>query len=84
MTLRDQLLLTSDAYCASTGMSRSRLSTILLSGGKRLDMIRAGGDIGTARYESAMLWLSANWPDGVQWPEGVPRPVADACREAAE
>lgn len=84
MTLRDQLLLTSDAYCASTGMSRSRLSTILLSGGKRLDMIRAGGDIGTARYESAMLWLSANWPDGLQWPEGVPRPVADACREAAE
>lgn len=84
MTLRDQLLLTADAYCAFTGMSRSRLSTILLSGGKRLDMIRAGGDIGTARYESAMLWLSANWPDGLQWPEGVPRPVADACREAAE
>ncbi len=84
MTLRDQLLLTSDAYCAFSGMSRSRLSTILLSGGKRLDMIRAGGDIGTARYESAMLWLSANWPDGLEWPRDVPRPVADACREAAE
>jgi hypothetical protein len=84
MTLRDQLLLTSDAYCAFTGMSRSRLSTILLSGGKRLDMIRAGGDIGTARYESAMLWLSENWPSDLRWPEGVPRPVADACREAAE
>jgi hypothetical protein len=84
MTLREQLIMTSDGYCAFTGMSRSRLSTILLSGGKRLDMIHAGGDIGTARYESAMSWLSENWPAGLDWPDGVPRPVAGACREATE
>lgn len=84
MKLRDQLILIADVYCRETGMSRSRLSTIILSGGKRLDMIEGGGDIGTERFESAMRWLSANWPDGLAWPEEVPRPCADALREAAE
>jgi hypothetical protein len=82
MKLRDQLILTADAYCRETGMSRSRLSTILLSGGKRLDMIEGGGDIGTERFESAMRWLSDNWPADTAWPNEVVRP--DVLPEAAE
>ncbi|KPF47113.1 hypothetical protein IP76_01975 [Rhizobium sp. AAP43] len=64
-------------------MSRSRLSTLLLSGGKRLDMIRSGGDIGTARFESAMSWFSDNWPAGAEWPADVARPI-QSLQEAAE
>lgn len=82
MKLRDQLIMTADAFCRETGLSRSRLSTILLSGGKRLDMIESGGDIGTERFESAMLWLSENWPEGLAWPQGVARPLVH--QEAAE
>jgi len=26
-----------------------------------------------ASYERAMAWFSAHWPDGLDWPEGVPR-----------
>ena len=83
MTLREQLLMTADAYCVGSGMSRSRLSTILLSGGRRLDMIRLGGDIGTTRFESAMEWLSSNWPPETEWPVGVHRPIR-ASLEAAQ
>ncbi len=83
MKLRDQLICAADAFCGATGMSKSRLSTIILSGGKRLAMIEQGGDLGTERFEAAMLWLSANWPEGLDWPDGIARPVA-SVPEAAE
>lgn len=82
MELRQQLICVSDAYCTATGMSRSRLSTILLSGGRRLQSINDGGDIGTVRFESAMRWLALNWPDGIDWPDGIARPAVS--KEAAE
>lgn len=72
-----------DAFCEATGMSKSRLSTIVLSGGKRLAMIEQGGDLGTERFEAAMLWLSSNWPAGLDWPEGIDRPSVSVA-EAAE
>lgn len=64
-------------------MSNSRLSTIMLSGGKRLAMIAQGGDIGTERFEAAMRWLSENWPEGAEWPASVPRPQS-SVKEPAE
>lgn len=75
MKLRDQLTHTTDRYCELTGMSRSRLSTIILSGGTRIQRIAEGGDVSTGTFERAMQWLSDNWPDGGRWPDGVPRPV---------
>lgn len=29
---------------------------------------------GLRRYNEAMRWFSDNWPDGLDWPEGIPRP----------
>lgn len=85
MKLRDQLISATDMYCRAAGMSRARLSTVLLSGGRRLADIEAGGDIGVNRFEQAMQWLSDNWPDGAQWPREVPRPSpSDRIPEAAE
>lgn len=65
----------SDIYGERTGMSRDRLSTIILSGGKRLQNIDSGRDLNTATFERAMQWLSDNWPDGAVWPAEVPRPL---------
>ncbi|MUO84017.1 hypothetical protein [Agrobacterium vitis] len=74
MKLRDQLIEATSVYCSASGMSRSRLSTILLSGGMRLQQIQDGGDIGVSRFEQAIQWLSDNWPDDTPWPDGVYRP----------
>lgn len=82
MTLRDQLLTTAGAYCAATGMSRSRLSTIIFSGGRRLQQIDEGGDVSTSKFEESMQWFSENWPVEVAWPSDIPRPVNKM--EAAE
>lgn len=74
MSLKQQLLAVTDAYCAATGRSASRVSTLVFNDGKRIAAIRDGGDLATGRFEHALSWFSNNWPDGVAWPEGMARP----------
>ena len=76
MTLREQLLLISDRYCAAAGIGRKRVSTIVMNGGGKLDAIANGSDLTTGSFEKAMLWFSANWPAGAAWPDSVMRPEA--------
>ena len=83
MNMRDKLLLVADTYCEAVGRSRSRVSTLAVNDGKRLDLIASGRDLNTGTYESAMLWFSDNWPDGAAWPEDVDRP-APTCVEAGQ
>lgn len=80
MTLREQIVLVTRRYCAVTGMSQARLSTIILGGGHRLATIANGrGDLNTGTFEKAMAWLSLNWPADADWPDGVDRPQSEAA-----
>lgn len=83
MMLLDQLIAVSNAYCAASRLSRARVATIVFDQGAKLDQIAAGRDIQTRTFEKAMAWFSANWPDGLAWPEGVPRPVVSALAAEA-
>ncbi len=78
MTFREQLLHVADLYCHAVGRSRSRVSTIVLGRGSKLDDLASGGDVTTRIYEQALLWFSDNWPDEAVWPVGVSRPLARA------
>lgn len=81
MKLRSQLVAVSDAYCAATQLSRSRVSTIVLNRGATLGGIASGSaDVTTETFERAMEWFSSNWPEKAVWPDGVSRPVADEAR----
>ncbi len=84
MTLRDQLILVFETYCRATGRSEARVSTQVLSGGKRILQIRDGGDIGTIGFERAMQWFSDHWPADVVWPDEIQRPILEEAKEAAE
>lgn len=84
MTLRDQLILVFETYCRATGRSEARVSTQVLSGGKRILQIRDGGDIGTIGFERAMQWFSDHWPNDVVWPDEIHRPIVEEVTEAAE
>jgi len=74
MTLISQMLRVSEAFCHARGLSASRVSTLVFNDGKRLALLAAGGDLTTSTFERAMVWLSANWPEGAEWPADVPRP----------
>lgn len=75
MMLKQQLLLVGDAYAAAAGLSRARVSTIVLNRGATLDAIAEGrADVTTGTFEKAMQWFADNWPAGLDWPADVARP----------
>lgn len=78
MTLVSQLLIVTDAYSRARGLSQSRVATLLFNDGKKLALLRAGGDLVTGSYERALGWLSDNWPDDTPWPHEVRRPQPSA------
>lgn len=74
MTLKDQLLEVARRYCEARKLSMARVSTLIFNSGAKLALIEDGADLSTARFEAAMAWFSAKWPDGTDWPLGIPRP----------
>jgi hypothetical protein len=78
MRLKDQLLVLARAYLAATGLKTTTLSWRLFSDTNKLDAILAGKDLQVGRFENAMVWFAANWPEDAPWPEMVERPAQAA------
>lgn len=76
MKITEQLILVAQAYCRAKDLSLSRVSTLIFNDGKRLDAIAAGADLYTSRFEQALVWFSAHWPENSSepWPDAVARP----------
>lgn len=80
MNLKQQLVVVSDVYASALGVSRARVSTIVLNRGATLGAIATGkADVTTSTFEAAMIWFSQNWPTDVDWPMGVHRPIPEAA-----
>ena len=84
MTLVSQLLIIANSFCSARRLSLPRVSTLIFNDGKRLGSIQRGGDLQTASFERAMVWFSANWPEGAAWPSDVPRPAPTLVESAPE
>ena len=69
------LLTVSTAYAEATTLSRSSVSKRVFNDGKVLDNLVTGADMTIGRHAAAMQWLSDNWPDGAEWPDGIARPA---------
>ncbi len=81
-TLVNNLLVLADQFAAATKRSRARVSTLVFNDGKRLSRLSEGFDIGTRTFEAAVVWFSDHWPEGLDWPEGIPRPARDETEAA--
>lgn len=81
------LLRIADAYKAAAGVdSDSTVSSRVFNDGKRLGILREGrGDITVGRFNAALDWFVAHWPEGAAMPPelAVLRPDAAAERGAA-
>lgn len=71
------LLKLAENYAGVRGLSLSRVSTLVFSDGKVLARLSSGGDITTGRFEGAIEWFGANWPDGHLWPSDVPKQISE-------
>jgi hypothetical protein len=85
MNLIAKLLTLSDAYSTKTGVNLRLLSDRIFSDRRRLENLQAGSaDLNTRSFEKAMLWFAANWPEDLDWPEGVERPEPGTESQADE
>lgn len=75
------LLRVVDAYSAATGLSESRVSTLVFKGGGRVGQLRAGADIGVKIRARALEWFSSNWPAGTEWPTPPARPLSSGSHD---
>ena len=81
----EQLIAIAEKYADFASVEEKTVSSRVFGDSKKLAALRSGADITVGRFNAAMSWFSAHWPDGLDWPEGVRRPVASAKRlEAAE
>ena len=80
----DQLLTLARLYTAHHGISLRQLGRRALRGNHKFFVrLEAGDGVNTKSIERARLWLAENWPDEMEWPADVPRPVARDTRCAA-
>jgi hypothetical protein len=70
-----------EVYARSEAVEEKTVSNRVFGDSKKLTAMRSGGDITVGRFNAAVRWFSANWPEGVDWPNGIPRP--EFAKEAA-
>ncbi len=84
MNLIGRLQTLCDLYCSVAAVPRTRVSRVIFADQRRLDLVFHGRTSLTTRsFERAMAWFSANWPEGLAWPDGVERPASDAANADA-
>ncbi|WCS27265.1 hypothetical protein LOK46_10730 [Methylobacterium sp. NMS14P] len=74
MLTTDHLLRVIDAFREAREVSDARVSALLFNDGKRVRLLRCGGDVGSRPLAASFQWLSDHWPAGGEWPADVPRP----------
>lgn len=74
MISKASILSVIDAYLAASPIQEKTLSGRIFGDQKKIALMRGDGDITLTRANSAMTWLSENWPAEAVWPEGVWRP----------
>jgi hypothetical protein len=82
MHTEHDLVRLADIYASAKELTETTVSSRVFADSKRLAAIRSGKGITLRRFNDALRWFSANWPDGAEWPAGVARPVVQS--EAAQ
>lgn len=71
------LLDVADAYRKAEGIEDKTVSNRVFADAKKLTALRGGADITITRFNDALVWFAANWPEGAEWPFAVSRPVTE-------
>lgn len=69
------LLYLADIYRRTLGLEDKTVSSRVFNDSKKLTALRVGSDLTVSRFHDAIHWFDDNWPEGVDWPEQVTRPL---------
>lgn len=79
----DRFLEVIDVFCKASGLEEKTLSWRMFNDSGRIELIRAGGDLGTRKRDKALQWMATRWPADAVWPEGVERPMGQVSTVSA-
>lgn len=79
MDWRSDMLALVEAYCAATGLSETRVASLVGGTGIFFRRIRRGGDCSATKYQGALRWFAQRWPEAAEWPNGILRPEAQGA-----
>lgn len=66
----DRLLRIADAYKVAAGVpDDTTVSHRVFRDTKKLGALRDGADITVSRFNAALAWFTANWPEGAPLPD---------------
>lgn len=73
----DQIIRLADMYAAHRNLSHWRVSFLMRGNGKFIDNLRTGKTktCTLTTYEKCMAWAVENWPEDLEWPRDIPRPI---------
>lgn len=77
MNHRDTIVRLFSLYCAASGRSPSRVSTLVWNHGARYKQIASGADLRTRTFERGLRWFSDHWPVDSAWPQDIARPLPE-------
>ena len=72
----DHLQIVARAYARHRGITLSTLGTYAANHGKFFERLREGR-VTVRRASEVFQWLSANWPEDLEWPPDASRPWLD-------
>lgn len=73
------LLELADAYQRAVPVEDKTLSFRVFGDSKKLAALRADADITTQRFNAAVQWFAANWPEEAEWPACIERPASEVA-----
>jgi hypothetical protein len=73
--LKSHLLALVEAYAAFASVGVTTVWRQAINDPAFQERLRSDKTITLRTYDRAVEWLSANWPEGADWPATVPRPV---------
>lgn len=77
-TLRRHLQTCATEFAKATEREPSTVARLATGDWRFFDRINEGASFTARKYDAIMGWFSANWPDGVAWPNETPRPLTPA------
>jgi hypothetical protein len=75
--LADNLIEVARAYGVARGLMESTVARKFAGDGRFFVNIRSGLSFTARKYDAVMNRFSDNWPQEVDWPEGVARPLVN-------
>ena len=74
----DDLLALARIYSATTRLSLSTIGNHALNNGRFFQRLLQGEGCTVRNYNRVLQWFSDHWPEGLAWPQDIPRPEPSA------